>query len=142
MAKMNIVTKGITDMMEQIDRMGLDLRMAANEALQETQQLVQEKVATAAGAYAGRGRKGYATGDMYSSIGAVDPLQWEGDVATIGVGFKLPAGGGWHSIFIMYGTPRISKDAAVYNAIRGSATRSQIEQKQEEVLRRYMSIGD
>ena len=141
MAKMHIISKGFEDMAEQIDRMGNDLRQAVTEALQETQNLVQAKVSTAAGVYAGSGRKGYATGDMYSSIGAVDPLKWEGDSATIGVGFKLSAGGGWHSIFIMYGTPKISKDTAVYNAIRGSATRAEIERKQEEVLRKYMSIG-
>lgn len=142
MARMSIVYEGFGDMLERIDRMGHDLKVAASEALEETQQLVQAKTTAAAGIYAGSGRKGYATGDMFGAIGAVDPLEWAGDVATIGVGFKLPAGGGWHSIFIMYGTPKISKDTAVYNAIRGSATKAQIAQKQEEVLRRYLSIGD
>lgn len=140
MARLTI-TDNFADLAEMIDRMEGDLRMAVTEALETTQRIVQGRTSSAAGIYAGRGRKGYATGSMYASIPAVDNLKWEGDAATIGVGFKLPAGGGWHSIFVMYGTPTMAKDTAVYNAIKGAQTLSAIEQAQEAVLRKYAGLG-
>lgn len=140
MARMKIIFDGFADLAADIDRVGGDLKKATEEALTETQKLVQSNLTHAAAPYATKGVKGYAEGDMYDTIKKDSAVQWTGSVASIGVGFELYQKGGWHSIFIMYGTPRISKDQRVYNAIKGSKTKKQIAAKQEEIMRKYLSL--
>ena len=140
MAKMSIVFKGFDDLITQIDRAGGDMRQAVDEALEKTQEYIASNVESAAAVYASGGRKGYATGKMYASRIGKQGVKWQGDVAEVNVGFNLEAPGGYHSIFIMYGTPRISKDSAVFNAIKGSATKKEIERIQNEVLEKYLSL--
>ena len=140
MAKMSIIFDGFKDLAAEIDRSGGDLHEAVNEALVETQKLVQSNVTSAAAPYAAKGRKGYATGEMYSSIMGDGVVTWSGAVATVDAGFSLKRKGGYHSIFIMYGTPRIAKDTAVFNAIKGSATKKQIAKLQEEVMSKYLHL--
>lgn len=142
MAKMNILFDGFADLAAAIDRADGDLQSAVNDALVETQKLIQSNLTSAAAPYAAGGRKGYAKGNMYSTIVGDGAVAWEGHVAHVNVGFMLPENGGWHSLFVMYGTPRMSKDTAVYNAIRGSATKAQIAKKQQEVMEKHLKLGD
>lgn len=142
MAKMGITFKGFDDLIYQIDKAGKNADKAAKIALQETQQKIQSNLTTAAAPYASSGRKGYATGAMYSSIIKDARISGVGSVIEVDVGFDLKAKGGWHSIFIMYGTPRIAKDSAVYNAIKGARTKKEIAEIQEKALRKYLAIGD
>ena len=142
MAKMKIIFDGFEDLAAAIDRSGGDLHAAVNEALVETQKLIQSNVTSAAAPYAGKGRKGYATGEMYGTIIGDGAVSWAGSVATVDTGFRIRQHGGWHSIFVMYGTPRMSKDTAVYNAIKGSATKAQIAKLQEEIMQKYLKLGD
>lgn len=142
MAKMQITFPGFADMAQRLDRMGGDLKTAVTEALEETQKIVEENLRRAAEPYQmkGGGLKGKATGAMYRKI--MDNLQvnWKGDIAEISVGFDLEKAG-FHSIFVMYGTPKMSKDTKVYNAIRGSETRKQIEKAQQEIMQKYLTIA-
>lgn len=140
--KMKIIFDGFADLAAAIDKAGGDLQSAVNDALVETQKLIQSNLASAAAPYAAEGRKGYATGRMYSTIIGDGAVKWEGSVAHVDVGFRIRNDGGWHSIFVMYGTPRMSKDTAVYNAIRGSATKAQIAKKQQEVMEKHLKLGD
>lgn len=140
MAKMQILFEGFEDLAAAIDRQEGDLKTAVDDALVETQKLIQSNLTAAAAPYAGKGRKGYAKGHMYSTIVGDGAVEWSGSVASVDVGFMLPENGGWHSIFVMYGTPRMAKDSAVYNAIRGSATKAQIAQKQQEVIEKYLKL--
>ncbi len=140
MAKMSIIFDGFKDLAYQIDKSGADLKTAVNEALTETADYIQGQVTTAAAPYASKGLKGYATGAMYSAIINDRTVYWKGNIAEVNVGFHLP-GGGWHSIFVMYGTPRMAKDTRLYNAIKGSKTRSEIEKIQREIMQKYIKIG-
>ena len=140
MARMKIMFDGFKDLAEAIDRAGGDLKTAVNEALTETQKLVQTKLMHAAAPYATKGVKGYAKGDMYDTIKQDTNVDWAGSVASIGVGFELYKKGGWHSIFVMYGTPRMQKDQKVFNAIRGSKTKKEIAAKQEEIMQKYLDL--
>lgn len=141
MAKMKITFDGFATLAEKIDRAGGNVKRAVDEALQATQNVIQGHLRDAAAPYAkkGGGRRGYATGRMYESILSDQKPEWVGDEASIGVGFDLSTPGGIHSIFVMYGTPRMAKDPAVYNAIRGKATQDEIAEKQEEILRKHLS---
>ena len=140
--KMSIMFDGFKDLAAAVDRSGGDLKAAVNEALVGTQALIQQNLTTAAAPYSAKGRKGYATGDMYRTIIADGAVSWAGSVATVDTGFRISANGGWHSIFIMYGTPRMAKDTDVYNAIRGTATKKQIEKVQQETMQKYLKLGE
>ena len=141
MAKMQILFDGFKDLAADIDRAGGDIKAVVDEALTETQKLVQENTTTAAACYATKGRKGYATGEMYRSILKDARIEWKGMVAEVAVGFDLSQKGGYHSIFIMYGTPRIKKDQALFNAIKGTKTKKEIAELQEKILREHLRIG-
>lgn len=142
MAKMDITFSGFSDLMYQLDKMGGDLKAAANEALEETGKIVQTNLVKAAAPYARKGGgKGYATGAMYRAIKRTYKVYWNGNVAEVGVGFDLTQKGGYHSIFIMYGTPRINKDTKVYNAIKGTKTRKSIASAQEKAMQKYLKLG-
>lgn len=145
MARMSITFNGFAELAEMVDKSGADLKEAVNEALVESQKIVQQNLTTGAAVYAAKGLKGYATGKMYGSIIKDTRIDWEGSVGTVKVGFSSNGGatmaGFMHSIFVMYGTPRMSKDPKVYNAIKGTATRKAIAKKQEEIMVKHMKLG-
>lgn len=141
MAKMQILFNGFEDLAAEVDRSDGDLQKAVDEALTETAKYIQGQVTSAAAPYAAKGRKGYATGRMYGSIIEDGLVTWNGHVAEVGTGFALNESSGWHSIFVMYGTPRMAKDTKVYNAIKGAKTKKEIERIQQEIMQKYIKIG-
>lgn len=143
MAKMQITFDGFERLAAEVDRVTGQLEKAVDDALNETFDIVQHETESASAIYAtkGGGRKGYATGNMYRAIKSDDGVKWKGSVAEVGVGFDFSKNGGFHSIFVMYGTPRMAKDAKVYNAIKGTRTKKRVYEAQEKVMRGYLSIG-
>lgn len=141
MAKMQIIGDPMKDLLEDLDRVGGDLKGAVNEMLEETQKYIQSEVTSAAAPYAAKGLKGYAQGNMYKTIVKDGAVRWETPtVAEVNAGFNLSEKGGYHSIFIMYGTPRIAKNQKVWNAIKGARVRKEIERIQKEILDKYMKL--
>jgi hypothetical protein len=140
--KMKIIFDGFADLAYAIDKAGGDLKEAVDEALVATQSQIQQNVSSAAAPYAAKGRKGYATGRMYDTIIADGAVHWEGSIAYVDTGFRIRESGGWHSIFVMYGTPRMAKDTAVYNAIKGTATQKQIAKLQQEIMQKHLELGE
>ena len=141
MAKMSITFKGFEQLAEEIDAIGGNLQKAVDEALTKTGEYIQGQVTTAAAPYASGGLKGYATGAMYRSIKSDEPVAWNGLIAEVSVGFQLNAKGGWHSIFVMYGTPRMAKNQKVYNAIKGGKTKNEVAKIQEEIMQKHLMLG-
>ncbi len=141
MARMSITFKGFEQLAEDIDAIGGDLQKAVDEALTDTTNYVQGQVTMASAPYAHGGLKGYATGKMFSAIKKDSLVKWAGLVAEVSVGFNLFQSGGWHSIFVMYGTPRMAKNPAVYNAIKGTKTKNEIAKIQEEVMKKHLALG-
>lgn len=141
MAKMQIIGDPFKDLALAIDKAGGNLKAAADEALTESAKIVQSNTVSAAAPYFRGGRKGYATGDMYRSIKRTVSPTWTGDVAEVHVGFDLKAKGGFHSIFVMYGTPRMQKDTQVYNAIRGIKTKKSVEAAQEKAMKKHLKLA-
>lgn len=139
--RMKIIFDGFADLASDIDRRGGDLHAAVDDALVETQKLIQNNLTHAAAPYATTGKKGYGTGTMYKSIIEDGQVHWTGSIAYVEAGFRLREGG-WPSIFIMYGTPRMQKDTKVYNAIKGSKTKKEIAELQQEVMLKYLKLGD
>ena len=142
MAKMKIIFDGFAKLAEDIDAIGGDLHSAVDEALEETQFIVQNNLTSAAEVYSSKGRKGYATGKMFNSIIQDLNINWKGTVAEVNTGFTGEGNiqGFMHSIFVMYGTPRMAKDVKVYNAIKGTKTRKEIAEKQEEIMVKHLDL--
>lgn len=144
MAKMSITFDGFADLVEAIDKAGGNIQKAVDEALTETQEVVKSNLIPAAAIYDRKGRKGYATGKMYRSLIKDTTIYWYGSVAEVNVGFTSNGGktiaGFMHSIFVMYGTPRMAKDQKVYSAIKGSKTKKDIAKVQEEALDKYIRL--
>lgn len=141
MARMKIIFDGFTDLADAIDRAGGDMHAAVDEALDETFDIVKANLIPAAAVYDRKGLKGYASGDMYRTIIKDGAVQWSGMTASIRVGFSISQKGGWHSIFVMYGTPRMAKDQNVYNAIKGARTKKEIAEKQQEIMRKHLDLA-
>lgn len=141
MARMSIMFDGFKDLAQVIDDCsGTEtLHKAVDEALTETGKYVQDQVNQAALPYAHKGLKGYATGAMFNALKKDNPVIWTSPfIAEVSVGFNLKDKGGFHSIFVMYGTPRMAKDQKLYNSIKGTKTKKEIEQIQKEVLGKYL----
>ena len=135
MARMEILFDGFHDLAYTIDAMGGDLKAAVNDALTQTGEFIQNQVNQAALPYAHGGLKGYATGAMFNALKKDNPIIWTSPaVAEVSVGFNLSDKGGFHSIFVMYGTPRMAKDQKLYNSIKGARTRQHVQYIQEEAL--------
>ena len=141
MAKMSITFKGFDQLAEDLDAIGGDLHDAVDEALTESVKIIQSNLQTAAAPYSAKGLRGYATGKMYGSIIENPQVEWKGLIAEVGAGFELYSRGGWHSIFVMYGTPRMAKNPKVYNAIKGTKVKNEIAKKQEEIMKKHLELG-
>lgn len=141
MAKMELLFDGFEELADQISKSEQALRPAVDEALRKTQTIIQEELRTATAIYAtkGGGRKGYATGNMFKSILKNESVTWQGTVAMISAGFALNKHR--ESIFVMYGTPRMTPDTNVYNAIFGARVESKIQKAQEDIMAKYLQLG-
>lgn len=111
------------------------MKQAVETAMSAAQKKIQADVDAASAKYVPGGTK-YSTGAMRASIKKPDGVNWDGTTAKIGVGFNIPGrkGGGLHSIFIMYGTPRMSANRKLHMAIRGAATAKRVKQAIADVM--------
>ncbi len=139
-SKMSITFDGFNDLAYAIDKSGAELKPAVNEALTKTQKLIQDNLVSAAAPYDLKGLKGYATGAMYNTIIKNSKVDWTGTIASVDAGFRISEKGGFHSIFVMYGTPRMAKDMAVYNAIKGTKTQKDIAALQQQVMTEHIRL--
>lgn len=139
---MGLLFSGMSDLLYRLDEMGGDLKAAVEEMLEETFTITQDDLKKAASTYKNKGGgKGYTTGEMYKAIKTRDEsyIEWESATkASIHVGFNIYDPGGWESIFIMYGTPKFSKNQAVFNVFKGNATRKKIYDAQQKIIRKYL----
>lgn len=136
MAHMSVTFKGFDQLFEDFDRLDSQAaRDSVDRALRATADYVQTNVNEAAQPYAQGGHKGYATGDMYNALRKENNVYWVTNyIAEVKLGFDFYADGGFHSIFMMYGTPKIAKDQKLYDAIFSSRTKKQVEKIQKEIM--------
>ena len=124
--KLSIDFKGFEEYAERLEKLGGDLKETADKALKESKELVNEQLHE-------QMKKHHRTGKTDKSINDNAKVEWSGNVGSIDVGFDI-AHGGLPSIFLMYGTPRMSKDQKLYNAVYGSATKRKVKELQEKIF--------
>lgn len=112
--KLRLEFAGFEEMAERLDKLGGDLKKTTEKALIETHKLITPKVEEAF-----RKHDVKYSHETMKSLKKDPKVEWNGSTAEIGVGFKISEGG-FPSIFIMYGTPRMQPDKKVYNAIYGN----------------------
>ena len=124
--KFGVEFEGFNELIDRIEKLNGDLKSITERALTESFKLVTPDLHQAM-------QKHKQTGRTEGSIVDNSTVEWNGDVASMKVGFNIKKGG-LPSIFLMYGTPRIPKDQALYNAIYGKKTQEEIRKLQEEIF--------
>ena len=124
--KFGVEFEGFNELIDRIEKLNGDLKSITERALTESFKLVTPDLHQAM-------QKHKQTGRTEGSIVDNSTVKWDDEVASIKVGFNIKKGG-LPSIFLMYGTPRIPKDQALYNAIYGKKTQEEIRKLQEEIF--------
>ena len=126
MAKMKIDFKGFKEYAERLDKLGGDLKKTTEKALNESFEIITPQAKTEI-------KPHKLSGDTEKSLRTTPVIEWNGDRAYLPVGFDIK-GGGLASIFLMYGTPRMTPDKGLYDAFFGTATKKKLRQTQEKIF--------
>lgn len=137
--KIGLQFDGWKELMAGIDKVAGEsgLKQATEDALKASKQYVDNKVNSVMvkGNMPARGR--YWTGETKKSLNKDMTVDWQGFTAEIEIGFNLEKSG-MTSIFLMYGTPRMSKVDALYDAFYGKKTKAEIRKIQKEAIQKYI----
>lgn len=126
--KIGLELKGFAELIAKLDAAGGNLKRATEAALQSSKRAINPGIQAAM-------QKHRRTGKTEASLDRDMTVEWDGYTASIGIGFRLGAGdGGRASIFLMYGTPRITPDKQLCDAVYGSKIKSRIAKIQTEAI--------
>lgn len=134
--KMSIKFDGYKELKAKLDSIGGEsTKRAVEGALKASQQLIARQANETMLSHE-------RTGTTRKSIVKDGGVVWEGDTASINIGFDLE-NGGLPSLFLMYGTtvhgqPHVEPDRNLYNAVYGSQTKKEIKKIQEEVFNKVI----
>ena len=133
MARMKLEIQGLSELLNRIQTLDGNIRETTEKALRETHSIVTQKVETAMakGNLPAKGK--YSHGDTLNALRRNADIEWHGSVAEVKVGFDINKGG-LVSIFLMYGTPRMSPAKGLYSAFYGNRTRKEVVEAQENVF--------
>lgn len=131
--KLAIEFEGFDEVLSRLKELNGDVKGTAEKALRETHKIVTEKAEEGIAASNLPAGGKYSTGDTKRSLKRNAAIEWDGDVASVPVGFDIK-NGGLASIFLMYGTPMMDKDQALYNAFYGRKTKNEIMKVQEDIF--------
>ena len=140
-AKIEIGFGQMEDQLRAIEQAGVSVRPIVSTSLEETQEMINRDLRQAMEPHRGK-HSGRHTVDSIMET----KVEWDGDVASIDLGFDI-ANGGLASIFLMYGTkphgprgksgkghPGTQADTNLKNVIFGSKTAKKISDMQAEAL--------
>ena len=131
--KIGLQVKGFDEYMAKLDEIGGSKAMqrGVESALIASKKYVNPLLESAMAKLPAGGK--YSTGDTKKSIDRDMSVDWQGMTATIKVGFDLKKSG-LTSIFLMYGTPKMSPVSGLKAAIYGNKTQKEIAKLQGEAL--------
>ena len=137
MAKLKLDFSGLDKMIEDMHKMGANVKEVAESALKKSRDYINSNLESAMTPH-------NRSGETMKSLKDA-PVEWSGTVAKIPVGFDIK-NGGMPSIFLMYGTkvygtPRVKKDTKLYSAIYGKKTKEKIKEIMSEEFRKVLKNG-
>lgn len=139
MARNRISIQGdlFKDYMAKLDKLGgaNAMKKGVDKALKASKEYVNPLIETAMTKLPAGGK--YSTGGTKESIDKELKTEWHGFIAETKVGFDFKKSG-LKSIFLMYGTPRMSPVKGLKNAIYGSKTQKEIARIQEDELNKVI----
>lgn len=139
MAKMSLEFKGFDEVMKKLNKFSANTKDVVDDALTEAHKIVTEKAENAITASNLPAGGKYSTGQTAASLQRIPKITWKGTEATVNVGFNIKKGG-LASIFLMYGTPRMAKVQAIYDAFYSSETIGEVILAEKEIF--YNALGE
>lgn len=140
--KLTVDFSGFAEYMEQLDRLGADVKGITAEALKKSFEAVTPGIQAAISPHE-------KSGDTEKSLVTSSDVKWEGTRASVEVGFDIPHGG-LPSVFLMYGTPKhmgsnqygstgkpipgTNQDLNLYESIYGNKTKNKVRKIQKEIF--------
>lgn len=79
----------------------------------------------------------YSTGDTLESLDKNMHAKWEGNVATLPLGFDMNKSG-ITSIMLLYGTPKMRPVAGLHDALYGKTAKAKARKAQEEAMQKVI----
>lgn len=123
--KIGLELKGFEEMIANLEALDGDVKQAVEGSLRVAHDTVTRGVQ--------RDMKRHKrTGKTTEAIIKSSAVKWEGSTASVDVGFEFPDG--LASIFLMYGTPRMAKDQALFDDIYGSKVKREIAKRQKAIF--------
>lgn len=135
--KIGLQFNGWTETMEKLDKLGgtSAMKRGVEAGLKSSKQYVNPQITQAMSKLPADGK--YSTGGTKQSIDKDMSIDWHGMTGEIKVGFDFSKSG-LKSIFLMYGTPRMSPVAGLQDAIYGTKTQRQIKKLQAEAVNKVI----
>lgn len=133
--KIGLEVDGLDELLDRLNALGGSVEQTVETALIQSKKRVTKEVEAAMD----KSPYNYdRTGRTRKSLDKESVVDWEGGVASIGVGFDI-SNGGLASVFLMYGThfhgtPRIKPDRGLYRALFGKEIREEVTKIQTEVI--------
>lgn len=131
--RIGLQVKGFDEYMAKLDKIGGSdaMKRGVESALKASKQYVNPQINSALANLPAGGR--YSHGGTKASIDKDMTVEWSGFTGEIKIGFNFKKSG-LKSIFLMYGTPKMSPVAGLKDAIYGGKTQRQIAKLQGEAL--------
>lgn len=138
--RISIDFDGFDEMAERIDKLaGLaGLQKAVEKGLKASKDYVNAEAEKAMQKSKLPAKGKYSKGDTLQGLDRNTSVNWKdgGTYATLKIGFDLSQN--ITSIFLMYGTPRMAPDKALYNAFYSAKTKRTVKEVQKEVITEYL----
>lgn len=126
-SKMAFNFKEMADLADKLERVGGDLQKACDKALHDTHDFITPQLS-------GGIERHVDTGETQSSLERSAHVVWESPLkAVVNIGFDLEDGG-WPSIFLMWGTPKMQPDLQLRKAAYGPKVRREVANIQRQAL--------
>ncbi|MCQ2609199.1 MAG: hypothetical protein MJ151_00140 [Lachnospiraceae bacterium] len=135
MSKSKFNFDAFDDMLKDIERLGGSSKEIAENALKKARDQINDEVKQEM-------PKHRRTGMTESSIKDA-PIEWDGLVAKIPIGFDID-NGGYPSLFLVYGTPKMAKDEKLSKILdkrkgyRDKVLKEKMNQEYEKFMKKYM----
>lgn len=133
-AKWGIEFKDFEKFADQLEKLSSKntLKSTTEKALKETHSIITKEAKSAISAHR-------RTGRTEDSLKTDADVQWTSDVGYVDVGFDI-ANGGLASVFLMFGTPRMSPDKDLFNSVYGQKNKIDKIQKKifEDEISKYL----